>query len=236
MAELMLQYLGGCPGRERPDTVQVTIADDRFEIQGHGWGWRIGYGSVLRVGEAQPAPEGQGLLVPVVWQPPGEGERTLMLSGHDAGRLRFLLAQAVATYQVEADRAAAAPARPPAPPLIGRPLGPWARELRRMRAVTLAAMTVALVALVIVFGVAAYVLGSGLGGGHWAADRAILTRYLEEIEAANARNDTAALSRALQALVDECQRLTGYNGEVANTGKDFAEVQRICSTTGVTLY
>jgi hypothetical protein len=84
--------------------------------------------------------------------------------------------------------------------------------------------------------VAVVVLGSNLGGGHWANDRATLTRHMESIQAADARNDTAALSRALQTLVDECERLAGSNGEAANTGKDFDEAQRICATAGVDLY
>jgi hypothetical protein len=234
MTALTLRYLGGCPGRDRPDTVQVEIADDRFEVRGNGWGWRIAFASVRAVGEAQPAPDGAGQLVPVVWQPPEGAERTLMLSGQDAGRLRFLLAQAVATRQFEAARATPPPA--PVPPPVARALGPWARELRRMRAVTVAAMTVALVALVIAFGVAVVVLGSGQGG-HWAADRATLTRYQNEIQSATERGDTTALARALEALEAECRRLEAtYNNDGANRGKDFAEAQRICATIDIALY
>jgi len=233
---LTLRYLGGCPGRDRPETVQVAVEEDRFELRGRGWGWRIGFGSVMSVGDAQPAPDGDGAMVPVVWQPPDTGERTLMLSGRDAGRLRFLLAQAVAARQYEAERSAERPSPPAPPPPARRPLGPWARELRRMRAVTLAALTVALVALVLVFGVAVAVLGSRFGGGHWARDRALLTQRSQDITLAQERNDVGGLSQALQALVDECHRLEAYNGEATNTGKDFDEAQRLCATVGVALF
>jgi hypothetical protein len=235
MSALTLRYLGGCPGRDRPDTVLVDVGEDRFEVRGKGWGWRIAFSSVRGVGDPQPAPDGEGQLVPVVWEPPEGGERTLMLSGKDAGRLRFLLAQAVATHQYEEDRAAELP--PPPPPPMPRSAGPWARELRRMRAITLAAMTVALVALVLVFGVAIVVIGSRQGGGHWERDRATLTRHQDEIQAATDRGDTAALTRALQGLENECRRLeAAYNNVGANQGADFDEAQRICATIDVALY
>lgn len=236
MTALTLRYLGGCPGRDRPDTVEVAIEDDRFEVRGSGWGWRIGFGSVRGVGEPQPAPDGAGQLVPVVWQPPVGEVRTLMLSGQDAGRLRFLLAQAVATRQFEEERAAEQPA-PPEQPTVPRSPGPWARELRRMRAVTVAAMTVALAALVIAFGVAIVVLGTGQDGGHWKTDRAALARYQNEIQTATDRGDTTTLARALQALEDECRRLEAtHNNDGANRGKDFTEAQRICATIDVALF
>jgi hypothetical protein len=158
-----------------------------------------------------------------------------MLSGKDAGRLRFLLAQAVATHQYEEERAAERP--PPPPPPAVRSAGPWARELRRMRAITVAAMGMALVALVIVFGVAIVVIGARQGGGHWDTDRATLVRLQNGIQTATDRGDTAALARALQGLEDECRRLeANYNNDGANRGSDFAEAQRICATIDVALY
>jgi hypothetical protein len=235
MSALTLRYLGGCPGRDRPDTVVVDVGDDRLEVRGKGWGWRIAFSAVRGVGDPQPAPDGEGQLVPVVWEPPEGGERTLMLSGKDAGRLRFLLAQAVATRKFEDERAAEQPSPPPPP--LPRSSGAWARELRRMRAITVAAMTMALVALVIAFGVAIVVIGARQGGGHWDTDRATLTRYQNEIQTATDRGDTAALARALQGLEDECRRLeASYNNDGANRGSDFAEAQRICATIDVALY
>jgi hypothetical protein len=247
---LRLRYLGGCPDRARPDTVDVTLHDGYFELRGHGWGWRIAFSSVVRVGEPQPAPDGDGQLLPIVWEPPG-GERTLMLSGRDAGRLRFLLAQAVAAERLTTTRPPAPPAPTgrdaagggpgsPAPAVAGAPPArrlpsAWQRELRRLRLLTLVGMTVALAALVVVFGIALVVLGRG-GGGHWAGDRALLERHMADIRVAEGRNDAGGLSQALQALVDECRRLEAYNGEPDNHGDDFAAAQRICATVGVTLF
>lgn len=235
---LSLRYLGGCPGRDRPGPVTVVVLDDRFEVQGHGWGWRIGFGSVVRVDEPQPAPDGDGLVVPIVWTPP-QGERTLMLSGRDAVRLRFLLAQAVAAGRFAAARAAVSHIETPPPTRRpgGRPMpGPWQRELRRMRAVTTAALVTALAALVLVFGAAIVVVGRGAGGGHWARDRAVIAARASDVRLAGDRNDAGALSTALQALVDECHRLEAYNGDAANTGDDFVEVQRTCAGAGVALF
>lgn len=231
---LALTYLGGCPGHTRPGPVAVTVYDDRFELQAKGWGWRIGFDSVIRVGDAQPSPDGQGQMVPIAWAPPDGGEPTLLLSGKDAVRLRFLLARGVATSRLAAELPV------PEPParvfLPRRGVSAWQRELRRMRAVTVAAMTVALAALVLVFGVTLVVLGREASGGHWATDRATLTRLNGDINLAVERNDAGAQSAALQALVDECQRLTGYNGDPKNTGTSFEEAQRTCADAGVVLF
>lgn len=236
MSALILRYLGGCPGRDRPDTVVVDVGEDRFEMRGKGWGWRIAFSAVRDVGDPQPAPDGEGQMLPVVWEPPDGAERTLMLSGQDAGRLRFLLAQAVATRRFEEARASELP--PPSQPPQSRPsAGPWARELRRMRAITVAAMTMALVTLVIVFGVAIVVVGARQNSGHWPADRATLARLQNEIQTATDRGDTATLARALQGLEDECRRLeAAYNNDGGNRGTDFTEAKRICATIDVALY
>ncbi len=232
---LALHYLGGCPGRTHPDDVEVTVHDDRFELRGHGWGWRIGFGSVVRVGEPQPSPDGEGQLLPVVWAPEG-GERTLMLSGRDAGRLRFLLAHGVAAERFVQEQPLPIPERGRVVPAGLRPPSAWQRELRRMRAVTVAAMVVALTALLIVFGVAVFVMGRSGGAGHWAEDRALLARHDDDLRSARERDDADALSRALQALLDECRRLESHNGATGNTGEDFTTVRRTCATVGVALF
>jgi hypothetical protein len=231
---LALTYLGGCPGHTRPEPVSVTVYDDRFEVQAKGWGWRIGFDSVLRVGDAQPSPDGQGQMVPIAWAPPSGGEPTLLLSGTDAVRLRFLLAQSVATSRLAAEMPVPEP--PARDVLPRRGGGAWHRELRRMRAVTVAAMTVALAALVLVFGVTLVVLEREAAGGHWATDRATLGRLNDDIRGAVERNDAGAQSAALQALVDECQRLTQYNDDPKNTGSNFEQAQRTCADAGVVLF
>jgi hypothetical protein len=104
-----------------------------------------------------------------------------------------------------------------------------------MRAVTLAAMGVALTALVLVFGVAVVIIGRD-GGGQWARDRADLTNRVAAVQLAQDRNDAGALSLALQALLDACQELEVRNGDASNSGRDFAEAQRICATAGVVLF
>lgn len=234
---LLLTYLGGCPGHTRAEPVTVMVFEDRFEIQAKSWGWRIGLGSVRRVGETQPAPGGETQMAPVVWSPGTGQEMTLLLAGDDARRLRFLLAQAVARDQLAADLPAPSPAPPAASaaPARGRYVGPWARELRRMRAVTLAAGTVALAALVLVFGVAIVLVGRGATASHWVADRDAVTQKSRDVQFA-ADVNPSGLTAALDALVQECQRLEGYNGDTKNEGDDFTEVQRICSGVGVVLY
>ena len=216
--------------------MQVTVYTDRFELHARGWGWRIGFDSVVQVGETQPAPDGDGVMVPIVWRAP-DGERTLLLSGRDAGRLRFLLAQSVAVARL-ADELPQPHSDAPPPPAGGRRryLGPWQRELRRMRAVTAAALVVALVALVTVFGIALLVVARDAGGSRWAQDRAVLEERAADVRIAEERNDAGALSQALQALVEECHRLEARNSETANTGDDFTAAQRTCSTVGVVLH
>jgi hypothetical protein len=230
---IILQYLGGCPGHARPEPVRVTVFDDRFEVRAQKWGWRIGFDAVSVVGDLQPAPDGDGSLLPVVWTPPGDTPHTLMLSGGDAGRLRFLLAQAVTAARLRADQ----PPPLPAPPRPGpRPPSRWQRELHRMRVLTMAAMTVALLALALVVGVAVVVLGREAGSGHWRADLARLRQIQAELELASDRNNAADMSQALQVLTEECHRLEAYNGDAANTGSSFTEAQQICAAVGVVLF
>lgn len=234
---LTLRYLGGCPGRSRPEQVSVTIAPAHFELRARRWGWSIAFVSVVRVEELQPAPDGEGHTAAVVWTPPGEAARTLLLSGTEAGRLRFLLAQGVAASRLAAEQPAPVTLPPgPRPRRPPRSAGPWARELRRMRAIGLAAMAAALAALVLVLGVTLVVLGNGEGGGRWGRDRDALRRISTEVQLAAERNDTVALSLALQALVDRCHEFEPRNGEAANTGAAFREVQQSCAGAGVLLY
>jgi hypothetical protein len=228
---LSLTYLGGCPGHSRTEVVDVTVFDGYFELRARGWGWRIGFDHVVRVGEAQPSPTGDGQMVPIVWTPPGGGEPTLMLGGKDAVRLRFLLARAVAEAQFA--RANVPPAPPPR--LVGRAPSAWQRELRRMRAVALAALSVALVALVLVFGVAFVVIGRGNTTTHWQADRRLIEQRAADLQAAQDRGDGAATATALQALVSACQALQQYNNDVRNQGDDFAATRRVCEDVGVVL-
>lgn len=236
---LALRYLGGCPGHSRPEPVQVTVWDDRLELRARGWGWRIGFASVTRVGEPRQA-DGDGPVLPVEWASAG-GVSTLLLAGRDAARMRFLLAQAVAAEHL-------ARQLPPAPLPVragatraagrlpgGRGAGPWARELRRMRTVTGAALVVALTALVLIVGVTLVVLGRERGGSHWTGDRALLTRQADDLQVAQQRNDAGALARALTALQEQCARLETYNGEAGNTGDDFNQAQSICATVGILL-
>ena len=115
-------------------------------------------------------------------------------------------------------------------------MGPWQRELRRMRAVTAAALVVALTALVAVFGVALLVVGRDAGSSTWVRDRALLEERAADVRLAQERNDAAALSQALDALVAECHRLEARNSEITNTGDDFIAAQQICSTVGVVLH
>ena len=157
-----------------------------------------------------------------------------MLSGRDAGRLRFLLAQGVAAERFASERPQRAPPR--ATPRGRRFPSAWQRGLRPMRAVTVAAMVVALSALLIVFGIALLVMGRSGGAGHWAADRAVLVRYETSLRLAQERDDPGALSQALQAILDACHRLESYNGDTGNAGDDFALVQRTCAEVGVVLF
>lgn len=235
-APLPLRYLGGCPGHARPEPATVTVADGHFDLQARRWGWRIAYGAVSRVEELQPAPDGDGHILGVVWTPPGEAARTLLLSGTEVARLRFLLAQGAAAARLAAEQPLS-PTLPPSPRprRAPRSAGPWARELRRMRAAGLAAMAAALTALVLVIGVTLFVLGDD-GGGRWRRDRDTLRRLSDGARQASDRNDPAALSLALQALVDTCRELEPRNGEAANTGAAFNEVQQICAGAGVMLY
>ncbi|MER3420348.1 MAG: hypothetical protein C4290_07415 [Chloroflexota bacterium] len=229
---IVLRYLGGCPGRGRPEPVRVTVFEDRFEVRAQKWGWRIGFEAVAAVGELQPAPDGNGYLLPVVWTPPGDVPHTLMLSGGDASRLRFLLAQAVTVARLAADQ----PPPPPPPRMGPRPPSRWQLELQRMRALTTAALTAALTALVLLIGVTVVLLGREAGGGHWRTDLSRLRQIQSELQLASERNSAADMSSALQALTDECHRLESYNGDAGNTGSSFTEVQQICVTVGVVLF
>lgn len=230
---IVLRYLGGCPGHARPEPVRVTVFDDRFEVRAQKWGWRIGFDAVAAVGELQPAPDGDGSLLSVVWTPPGDVPHTLVLSGADAGRLRFLLAQAVTAARLAADQP---PPAPPVPRVGPRLPSRWQRELQRMRALTTAALAAALTALVLLMGVTVVLLGREAGGGHWRADLARLRQIQAELQLASERNNAADMSGALQALTDECHRLESYNGDAANTGDSFTEAQQICATVDVVLY
>lgn len=230
--DISVDYLGGCPGRRRPEPAHVTVFSDHFVLQARGWGWRIGFTSVVRVGDPRPEPSGNRLVLPVIWRPPG-GEQTLLLAGADVRRLRFLLAQAVAVEQARHERAMPVPAPPPALPRVE---SRWRRELRHMRAVTAAAMTAALVALAVVLGITLTVIGRGATGGHWARERAQLGERSADVRIAQDRNDPGAISLALQALVDECHRLEAYDGDSHNSGADFASVQQTCASVGVALF
>lgn len=233
-APLTLRYLGGCPGRSKPEPVTVGVFDDRFELQAGGWGWRIGFDAVQDLGALAPAPDGEGSLVSVRWDAP-RGGQTLLLSGRDAVRLRYLLAQGVAAHRAAEEERSRRMTPGGLIPVQGRVVTPWQRELRRMRAFAVGALAVALAALVVVFGVAVYVVGRAATAGHWADDRATLTRLQTDIRLAQERNDPAALSLALQELQDECRRLETYNGDAGNRGGDFTEAQRVCAGAGVTL-
>ena len=235
---LSLIYLGGIPKHDKPEPAEIALFETHAEIRTRHWGWSIGLDAIELVGEPLPAPDGEGLAIGIVWSPPGEEQRTLTFSGRDAGRLRFLLAQSVARAQFAAAMAAAAleepldVARAPGQP---RALTPWQRELRRMRALTTAGMTVALAALLVVFGVAIFVVG-GSDRSRWAADRVTIDQRQAELRTAETQGEETAISAALQALQDACSRLTTYNGEAGNQGDSFTAVQQVCATVGVSLY
>lgn len=237
-APLSMHYLGGVPGHNRREIVQVAVGDERVEVRGRGWGWGIGFDTIVGVGDVQPAPDGAGGMVPIAWTPPGEGPRTLMLSGTDARKLRFALAQRVASARLAADLPRDEPVRGRdtsrrAPP--GVALTAWGRELRRMRSLTVAALAAALVALVLVVGVAFVLVGGETPQAHWTDDRAVFVGLESDARTARQRGDDAALGVALQSLADECRRVETYNGDAGNTGSAFTQVQGSCATVGVTL-
>lgn len=226
-------YLGGCPGHTKTEPVQVQVFDDRLELRANSWGWRIGFDAVIRVGEPQPSPDGNGQMVPVLWSPAPGREPTLLLSGPDATRLRFLLAKGVADAQF----IAAQPERDrPNPPFVRRGPSQWQLELRRMRRLTAAALGVAFVGLVAI-AVAGLVLLGGGDDSHWRSDRTAIESRFSELQRAQERGDGVATAAAQTALESDCQTLAArHNPEGAHSGADFLEVQRLCAAAGITLF
>ena len=104
-----------------------------------------------------------------------------------------------------------------------------------MRSLTVAALAAALVALVVVVGVAFYLVGGDTPKAHWTDDRAVITGLEGDARTARGRGDDAALGVAQQSLADECRRVETYNGDAGNTGSAFTQVQSSCATVGVTL-